>query len=115
MKSGHSISLIRDPARGTSQLYLSVVWTSAFKKFFQSTTLPSPPLHSKLGCLLFSTGSSNSGTTLDGEEVVKRPKGPLEHNVCTNFVGDRTFLPADIRQALPRGRGGGGRCAGASK
>ena len=69
---------------------------------------PSPPLHSKLGCLLFSTSSSNSGTTLHGEEVVKRPKGPLEHNVCTNFVGDRTFLPADIRQALPRGRGVGG-------
>ena len=40
--------------------------------------------------------------------MVKRPKGPLEHNVCTNFVGDRTFLPADIRQALPRGRGVGG-------
>ena len=40
--------------------------------------------------------------------MVKRPKGPLQHNVCTNFVGDRTFLPADIRQALPRGRGVGG-------
>ena len=76
------------------------------KSFFNPQ--PSPPLHSKLGCLLFSTGSSNSGTTLHGEEVVKRPKGPLEHNVCTNFVGDRTFLPADIRQALPRGRGVGG-------
>ena len=29
-------------------------------------TPPPPPLHSKLGCLLFSTGSSNSGTTLHG-------------------------------------------------
>ena len=64
---------------------------------FFSIHNPPPPLHSKLGCLLFSTGSSNSGTTLHGEEVVKRPKGPLRYNVCTNFVGDRTFLPADIR------------------
>ena len=33
--SGHSISLIiRDPARGTSQLYLLVAWTFAFKQFF---------------------------------------------------------------------------------
>ena len=31
MTSGYSISLIRDPARGTSQLYLRVAWTSAFK------------------------------------------------------------------------------------
>ena len=29
----------------------------------ESTPLP-PPFHSKLGCLLFSIGSSNSGTTL---------------------------------------------------
>ena len=34
--SGYSISLIRDPARGTSQLYLLVAWTSAFKQFFIS-------------------------------------------------------------------------------
>ena len=40
--------------------------------------------------------------------MVKRPKGPLRHNVCINFVGYRTFLPANIRQALPRGRGVGG-------
>ena len=32
MASGYSISLIRDLARGTSQLYLRVAWTSAFKK-----------------------------------------------------------------------------------
>ena len=77
---------------------------------FFSIRNPPTPLHLKLGCLLFATGSSNSGTTLHEEEVVKRPKGPLRHNVCTNFVGDRTFLPEDIRQALPRGRGvvGGG-------
>ena len=31
--SGYSILLIRDPARGTSQLYLRVAWTSAFKQF----------------------------------------------------------------------------------
>ena len=31
---GYSMSLIRDPARGTSQLYLRVAWTSAFKQFF---------------------------------------------------------------------------------
>ena len=35
--SGYSISLIRDPARGTSQFYLRVAWTSAFKQFFLST------------------------------------------------------------------------------
>ena len=34
--SGYSISLIRDPAGGTSQLYLRVAWTSAFKQFFLS-------------------------------------------------------------------------------
>ena len=33
--SGYSISLTRGPARGTSQLYLHVTWTSAFKQFFQ--------------------------------------------------------------------------------
>ena len=27
---------------------------------------PPPPFHSKLGCLLFSIGSSNSGSTLHG-------------------------------------------------
>ena len=32
--SDYSISLIRDPARGTSQSYLLVAWTSAFKQFF---------------------------------------------------------------------------------
>ena len=32
--SGYSISLIiRDPARGTSQFYLRVAWTFAFKQF----------------------------------------------------------------------------------
>ena len=34
LQLGYSISLIRDPARGTSQLYLCVTWTSAFKQFF---------------------------------------------------------------------------------
>ena len=32
--SDYSISLIRDPARGTSQSYLRVAWTSALKQFF---------------------------------------------------------------------------------
>ena len=32
---------------------------------YESTPLPCP-LHSKLGCFLFSKGSSNSGTTLHG-------------------------------------------------
>ena len=27
---------------------------------------PPPPIHSKLGCLLFSIGGSNSGTALNG-------------------------------------------------
>ena len=34
LQLGYSISLIRDPARGTSKLYLRVAWTSAFKQFF---------------------------------------------------------------------------------
>ena len=34
MTSGYSISLIRDPARGTSQLYLRVARTSAFEHIF---------------------------------------------------------------------------------
>ena len=39
--SGYSISIIRDPARGTSQLYLRVAWTSVFKQFFiLATKLP---------------------------------------------------------------------------
>ena len=33
---GYSISLMRDPARGTSQLYLRVSWKCAFKQFFLS-------------------------------------------------------------------------------
>ena len=32
--SDYSVSLIRDPARGTSQSYLRVGWTSALKQFF---------------------------------------------------------------------------------
>ena len=32
--SDYSISLIRDPARGTSQSYLRVAWTSELKQFF---------------------------------------------------------------------------------
>ena len=32
--SDYSISLNRDPARGTSQSYLRVAWTSALKQFF---------------------------------------------------------------------------------
>ena len=32
--SGYSISLIRDPGRGTSQCYLRVSWTSEVKQFF---------------------------------------------------------------------------------
>jgi len=31
---GYSISLVRDPARGTSQFYLRVAWTSVFEQFF---------------------------------------------------------------------------------
>ena len=39
MTSGYSISFIRDPARGTSQLYLRVARTSAFKQFFLIITI----------------------------------------------------------------------------
>ena len=41
-----------------------------FKERKNSTPLPCP-LHSMLGCLLFSWGSSNSGTTLHGGGVVR--------------------------------------------
>ena len=63
----------------------------------ENKTNYTPPLHSKLGRLLFSTGSSNSGTTLhggDGEgkallypfKVGKRQKAPFGRSVLTNFV-----------------------------
>ena len=35
----------------------------SFQRTKECTTLP-PPLHTKLGCLLFSAGSSNSGTNI---------------------------------------------------
>ena len=41
--SGYSMSLIRDPARGTSQFYLGVSWTSEFKQFFLSTSFFTTP------------------------------------------------------------------------
>ena len=37
--SGYSMSLIRDPARGTSQFYIRVAWTSACKQFFPKSLL----------------------------------------------------------------------------
>ena len=37
--SGYSMSLIRDPARGTSQFYIRVAWTTAFKQFFPTSLL----------------------------------------------------------------------------
>ena len=57
---------------------------------------PPCPLHSKLGCLLFSIGSSNSVTTLHGGmgveklyfrllKTVKRQKAPFGHSVSTYF------------------------------
>ena len=58
-------------------------------------------LHSKLGCLLFSIGSSSSGTTLHGGDAmgeeklycplwksVKRQRAALGRSVSTNFVAD---------------------------
>ena len=85
-----------------------------------------PPLHSKLECLLFSTGSSNSGTTLqggDGEgkallypfKVGKRQKAPFGRSVSTNFVatlhggiGEEklyyTLLKSAKREKAPFGR-----------
>ena len=57
-----SISLIRDPARATSQLYLRVAWTSAFKQFF----FPSEHYHAKIkgqhntGCTFFIALSCNA-------------------------------------------------------
>ena len=38
----------------------------------QKNPHPSPPLHSKLGCLLFSKGSSNSGTILHGGDGAEK-------------------------------------------
>ena len=70
---------------------------------------PPCPLHSKLGCLLFSIGSSNSVTTLHGGmgvenlyfrllKTVKRQKAPFGHSVSTNlfiyyFVADCSRIP----------------------
>ena len=63
------------------------------------TSFPYQTLHSKLACLLFSTSSSNSSTTLHGGnggrkalfspfEVVKLQKGLLGQSVSTYFVTD---------------------------
>ena len=63
------------------------------------TSFPYQTLHSKLACLLFSTSSSNSSTTLHGGsggrkalfspfEVVKLQKGTLGQSVSTYFVTD---------------------------
>ena len=56
------------------------------------------PVHWSLGCFLFSTGSSNSGTTLHGGGTggkdlfppfkLARRRGPLGQSVSTNFVAD---------------------------
>ena len=84
------------------------------------------PLHSKLGCLLFSTGSSNSGTTLHGGngvgklyytllKSVKHNKAPFGRSVSTNVVvtlqegmGEEklyyTLLKSVKRQKAPFGR-----------
>ena len=68
----------------------------------ESTPLP-PPLHWKVGCLLFFIGSSTSGTTLHGGDggtwktyfplvkSVKRQKSPSERSVPTNFVADCSY------------------------
>ena len=85
-----------------------------------------PPLHSKLGCLLFSTGSSNSRTTLHGGDgggkalytllkSVKRNKAPFGRSGSTNFVATLhggmgkenlyyTLLKSVKRQKAPFGR-----------
>ena len=85
-----------------------------------------PPLHSKLECLLFSTGSSNSGTKLHGGDwegkallyplkSVKRQKAPFGRSVSTNFVatlhggiGEEklyyTLLKSAKREKAPFGR-----------
>ena len=63
------------------------------------TSFPYQTLHSKFACLLFSTSSSHSSTTLHGGsggrkalfspfEVVKLQKGPLGQSVSTYFVTD---------------------------
>ena len=44
------------------------------------------PLHLKLGSLLFSSGSSNSGTTLHEGVGEGRYRGPLGQSASTNFV-----------------------------
>ena len=62
---------------------------------YESTPLPCP-LHSKLGCFLFSKGSSNSGTTLHGGdgggnaifspfEVRKTSKSPFRAKCLNSF------------------------------
>ena len=49
--SGYSISIIRDPARGTSQLYLRVARTSAFKQFFLFNLTPGHHSYSEINIM----------------------------------------------------------------
>ena len=77
----------------------------------KKSTAP-PPLHLKLGCLLFSIGSSNSGTMQGmGEEKqyfsllksVKCQKAPLGQSASTDFVANcrlNTAFTYNINTAL---------------
>ena len=60
---------------------------------------PPPPLHSKLACLLFSSGSLGSSTTLHGDDgggkalfppfkLAKLQRGPLGRIVLAYFVAN---------------------------
>ena len=59
------------------------------------------PLHSKLGCFLFSIGSSNSSTTLHGGHV-KRQKPPLRQSVSmvTGCFANESFRQRSFRKRL---------------
>ena len=59
-------SWIRDQSGKVTELLRHCSQLGYLQRTKQSTPLP-PPLLSKLGCLLFSTGSRNSGTTLHGD------------------------------------------------
>ena len=60
-----------------------------FKERKTSTPLPCP-LHSMLGCLLFSWGSSNSGTTLRGGDGKEKAIFPLFEVRKTSKIPFRT-------------------------
>ena len=81
-----------------TKLLIHFLWIGFVASEIKTIHTHPSPLPSKLGCLLFSTSSLNSGTTLHMEgmlkeklhfsllELAKCQKSPLGKSVSTNFV-----------------------------